>query len=656
MQLSTKRVAAPGGGARRALGLLAGIALIVSCTDKGRSLVLVDISLDQTVSAVASVRAVVVQGNAAIGESDANWSTSPAHLGVYLAKTVSGAVQVLACGFNASGGGIATASAMSASVQAGSTAGPVAFTLTPGAPSPLCGSGTSGTGGAGGSAVGTGGSTGGSVGSGGAGGQLGTGGSLPGTGGANGGSSGTGGAGTGGVGGSGTGGAKGGSSGTGGTGTGGTGTGGSSGPSWSNAVGVGGPATITQVNPSVAVDPNGSAVVVYQYSTGIYANHYDAAQNTWGTPAPLDTRATAYEPKVVVDKNGIYVAVWGIPNDATYMGIWQSSSSDGVNWSKPASITTTNAFGPVISMNANGDAVAAWTESVGGNWQAAASLRAGSTQKWGTPQVMLASADNGDRNPAAAISGTGEAFVGWEQSDGGANDISSVWMRHYAGGSWGAAALFDDDLATASTISIAANKSGSAIVTYVELTPTFTLKLWSRWYAPTTNFSPALMVAEENDIDETIPPALVLDDSGVATVAWNTQVGNAWEVHASRSAAGDPAWPAETALETDDTAAQDDPDSSIAQATMPLLGCDPAGNVTLIWRKRTTASGLRFDLYSRRFVAGGTWNPPGLIESMDPNSVFWPALAVGADGTAVAAWYYSTDTSSSAAVWANIFR
>src|SRR6185503_13809182 len=26
-----------------------------------------------------------------------------------------------------------------------------------------------------------------------------------------------------------------------------------------------------------------------------------------------------------------------IPNDATYMGNWQSSSSDGVNWSKPAS-------------------------------------------------------------------------------------------------------------------------------------------------------------------------------------------------------------------------------------------------------------------------------------------------------------------------------
>jgi hypothetical protein len=37
-------------------------------------------------------------------------------------------------------------------------------------------------------------------------------------------------------------------------------------------------------------------------------------------------------------------------------------------------------------MNANGDAVVAWTESVSGNWQVAAALRTGGNNpSWGKP-------------------------------------------------------------------------------------------------------------------------------------------------------------------------------------------------------------------------------------------------------------------------------
>ncbi|HXT97430.1 MAG TPA: hypothetical protein VN853_14100 [Polyangia bacterium] len=664
MPLNAKRRRAAAARAGRTLGLLAGIGLIgavVSCTDKGRSLVLVDISVDPAVATVASVRAVVVQAQSAIGENDASWKSSPVELGVYLAKTVSGSVQVLACGFDATGAGVAAAAGMSVTVQAGATAGPVAVMLTAGAPSALCGAGTSGTGGAGGGAVGNGGS-------GGAAGQPGTGGSASGTGGAQGGTTGTGGAG-----GMGTGGAKGGTTGsggaggtgtggigTGGAGTGGTGTGGSGGPSWSNAVGVGGPATAAQLNPAVAVDPSGNAVVVFENGNAIYANHYDSSQNSWGTPTPLETRTSAYGPKVAVDKNGIYVAIWAITNDATYDGIWESSSSDGVNWSNPPTpLTTTNAFSAALSMNADGDAVAAWTESVNNNWQVAAAIRAGGNNpSWGSPTVLLPSTDDGDRNPAAAMSGTGEAFVGWEQGDGTTNDINSVWMAQYTSGAWGNAFVFDDDASAASTVSIAANKNGSAIATYTELTSTYDIELWSRRYTPVNGFAAALEVTEANIIDGTTPPALVLDDSGVATVAWNVEVGGTdYEVHASRAAANATAWPTETPLETDDTAAQDDPNSyNIGQATMPLLGCDSAGNVTLLWRKRTAASGVRFDLVSRRFTVGGTWNPQVPVESMDALSVFWPALGVGTNGTAVAAWEYTTDTSSSAALWTSVFH
>jgi hypothetical protein len=83
---------------------------------------------------------------------------------------------------------------------------------------------------------------------------------------------------------------------------------------------------------------------------------------------------------------------------------------------------------------------------------------------------------------------------------------------------------------------------------------------------------------------------------------------------------------------------------------MPIVQHDPAGNVTLIWRKRMT--GTRFDLWTRRLPVGGTWGAPELLETDTTNSVFFPALAVGTDGTAAAAWYYGGTLS----VWANVYH
>ena len=92
----------------------------------------------------------------------------------------------------------------------------------------------------------------------------------------------------------------------------------------------------------------------------------------------------------------------------------------------------------------------------------------------GAPTVLLPSTDDGDRNPAAAMSGTGEAFVGLGAGRRNATDLNSVWLDQYSGGNWGDPSVFDDDKAAPSTLSIAANKNGAAIVTYIELTSTYT--------------------------------------------------------------------------------------------------------------------------------------------------------------------------------------
>ena len=226
-------------------------------------------------------------------------------------------------------------------------------------------------------------------------------------------------------------------------------------------------------------------------------------------------------------------------------------------------------------------------------------------------------------------------------------------MRVHTSSGWNTAALMESyDTGPSYAIAIAANKAGNAIVTFVEISDS-EAQLWSRRYAPASGFAAPVMVASGWDIDPQFPPSVTLDDTGTATAAWafHIQSMTKYNVYTSRSGPSDVAWPSGTAMETDNTAADDSTDSQdvLDSMTDPLVQTDSAGNVTLVWRKRT--ANKRFDLWGRRFSAG-TWGAAALLETADTNSVFFPALAVGANGTAVVTWYYGTELD----VWANVYR
>src|SRR5439155_175647 len=72
---------------------------------------------------------------------------------------------------------------------------------------------------------------------------------------------------------------------------------------------------------------------------------------------------------------------------------------------------------------------------------------AATTAPWSAPTVMRPADDNGNRDPAVAIAGNGNAFVAWVQADGSGSPYwNSIWMRQYTAGSgagWNAAGLFE---------------------------------------------------------------------------------------------------------------------------------------------------------------------------------------------------------------------
>jgi hypothetical protein len=228
-------------------------------------------------------------------------------------------------------------------------------------------------------------------------------------------------------------------------------------------------------------------------------------------------------------------------------------------------------------------------------------------------------------------------------------------MRQHTTTSWQAAALFESyGTQGCYAPALAANKAGTVIASYIQVSAT-TDQVLTRRYTPGAGFAAPLRAGEATYLEFIAFPSVTLDESGVATVAYaatGSSTGK-YQVYTNRAGATATSWPAATMMESDNAAADDDPNSSIARSPMPIVGHDAAGNVTLIWRKRT---GTRFDLYGQRFPAGGTiWGSPALLETRDTQSVFWPALGVSqgaTNGTAVAVWYYGTDLD----VWANVYR
>ena len=633
----------------------------LSCTEKGRSLVLVELTTE--VTPIDNVSVIVMQGNNEVARTSTSWGGTPAlKLGVYLSKDVSGTVSVHTCGSSMGTGVAINTEPTTTVVEPGAATSVLPIVLFAGTSSICAGSG--GTGGMGG------GGRGGTTGAGGTAGNAGSSGGAGTTGGAGGigGSGATGGAGAGGGvggrGGMGGGGAAGmagttgvagsaGAGGRGGMGGGGAGAGGTGGGQvvgmWRGPVAVANDPALTEYLPQVAVDASGNAVVVYQHGGEIWSNYYSATTGNWGTPGAIDARpgSAAQQANIAVDKNGGWLAVWAQDPNGTLKGIYTSSSTNGTTWSAITPLTNTTAWTPALAMNADGAAIVAWTESVSNQWQAAATTRATTGSAWGAATVMRPGTDNGDRDPVVAMSGTGEGFVLWTQDD--TAGWISVWMRQHTPTAWQPAALFESyESQSAYSPALAANKAGTVVGSYLQVTSA-TMQLWTRRYTPGSGFAAALKAGEATDIDWISFPSITLDESGVATVAFASSIQQKFQVFTNRAGATDAAWPTAMAMETDNAATDDDNNSSIEQSSMPIVKNDAAGNVTLLWRKRT---GTRFDLYSRRYPVGGPWGAPTLLETRDTYSVFWPSLGVGVNGTAVAAWYHTTELD----IWANVWR
>jgi len=381
--------------------------------------------------------------------------------------------------------------------------------------------------------------------------------------------------------------------------------------------------------PQVAMDANDNALLVWSQFDGttgcgggsgcpqIFVSEY--RNNSWTHPLSLTDNISpdgniAYYPQVAIDDNGNALVVWsqydgvtGSPLCNDVLGCEQIFVSEYRNnrWTHPASLTGnispdfTDALGPQVAMDANGEALVAWQQSDSARFQIF--LSEYRNNSWTHPASL---SDNISLNryaasPQVAMDGNGNAMVVWYQDDGttdcGGAGCNQIFVSEYRNGSWTHPASLTDNISpdgeSVGFPQVAMDGNGNAVVVWPQddgttdcggsaCTQIFVSEYrngsWTHPADLTDNISP--------DGSDAYNPEVAMDANGNALVGWRqkdgtTDCGGAgcYQIYVSEYRNGSWTHPADLT----DNISPDGHDAFIPQVAM-----DANGNAVVVWRQK----------------------------------------------------------------------
>lgn len=349
---------------------------------------------------------------------------------------------------------------------------------------------------------------------------------------------------------------------------------------------------LSNTSASAAMDAAGNALVVWAEDDGnVFGRWYDTSKDTWGAITPLETRAgIAGNPIAAVDANGDAVVAFSISSSPPEMwarryvgGSWEAAEQSLL---KGDAATQFHHSGARLKFQ-NGKIVGVWSRQVGSGNTAYTYIdaaQAGPTGAWKVTKSIdysYAGSNNhiGDVL-ALTVDGTGNAMVAY--------DYASMSSTYY---------------------------------------PTFI-----RYTAATDLWNPPAPVRETNAA--ALPPnnygsygpALAQNAAGDAVMTWITPVAGVFNIVASRFTRTG-GWEQPVTLE------KGDGNCFIVRSAVAAH----AANFTVVWKQMV---GSTFNAY--RATYSGTakaWGDGTLLSTGDTNAYFGSPYIVGdARGNALAAW------------------
>ncbi|MDW5598456.1 PKD domain-containing protein [Conexibacter stalactiti] len=288
-------------------------------------------------------------------------------------------------------------------------------------------------------------------------------------------------------------------------------------------------------------------------------------------------------------------------------------AAPAADWVDPAPVASvpTDGNGPVIGLDGDGDAIAAWTSGELGEQRLLTATRpAGGA--WSASQT-LAEAPVVER-PSLDVAADGDALLAW--SEGNGVDSYETRVAAYDAGTWETPHDFPLVGQPATQLELRANEAGTAIVAWLEVDPDSGTVSVRAAHGSASGWSAAETVSEPADftVRDEAPPRVRIADDGSGAVAWTAAklVDERWRVQESRLVAGD--WSGDEDI---DGFVSDD-----ALTAVELAG-DGDGNAVAAW---FTVGATRL---MGAILRNGTWTVADLSD--DVVSACVPIGAVGQD-------------------------
>jgi hypothetical protein len=365
-----------------------------------------------------------------------------------------------------------------------------------------------------------------------------------------------------------------------------------------------------------------------------------ALPKAWGTAAAIDvnTLGYAFSAQIAVNASGSAVAVW-LQSDGARDNLWANRYTPTSGWGTATLIEIDNlgdAFAPQIAIDANGNAMAVWTQSDGTRdnvWVNRFTPAGG----WGTATLIETNNVGGAEQPQIAMDTSGNALAVWSQVDG---SYLSIWANRYTPtGGWGTASLIESGNAgPAFSPQIAFDTSGNAMAVRMQA-DSLRYNIVANRFTPSGGWGTASLIETDN-AGNAENPQIAFDASGNAMAVWQQTDGTRTNIWANRYTAST-GWSTATLIETDNA----------GPAIKPQIALDSSGNAIAVWSQRDST---RSNIWANRFTPSGGWGTATLIETDNAGSAFVPQIAMDASGNAWAVWEQGDGTRYS--IRANAYR
>lgn len=389
-------------------------------------------------------------------------------------------------------------------------------------------------------------------------------------------------------------------------------------------------------SPAIAMNDAGNAVVVWYQSDGtqpvLWTNRYEVGVG-WEGPMPVGT-AEGYQPlapSVVLDGPGNAIAIW-TQDVGGQRNLMSSRYRPATGWNTP-SIVGAHAVSYSFAGGSNGDAAVVWSDGEGSSPGSIWANRYVAGTGW-SGETALEGDANSAQSPAVAMDDAGNALVVWRQADASPATWStprSIWARHYVVGvGWGSSAPIEARTESADTPIVAMDATGDAVAVWEQR---LNGRLWSNRYSTGGAWG---ISASLTDIG--YRPGIAAAGSGTFIGAW----AEGGRTLSSRNVAG-VGWEAATPIDDGPEGGSHIEDDESCEAP-PRIATNGAGHAMAVW--------VRYDdwtasIWANRYAMGTGWDVARRVETEYWWDACSPAVAIDDAGNAIAVWQQR------GSIWAN---